>query len=291
MLLRVEGLRKSFGSVPAVRGVSFGLERGQTCVLLGESGSGKSTLARLILGLLKRDEGHVFWENEEIKGCHPLKMQMIFQDPWASLDPKLSIGQIIAEPLRVLGLSSRQRVDEVASWVGIETLLERYPHECSGGQRQRVGLARALVFDPVPSLIIADEPVSALDLSVQAQILNLMRDLRNRHNLSYLWITHDWAVAAYMGDVCGVMYAGSLVEWGPMDHFRNPLHPYTKGLKAAIPNLSDRQVPPPPFLGELGLVLKGCPFAPRCPLAQEVCRQEAPSMRQVGEGQVACHFV
>jgi peptide/nickel transport system ATP-binding protein len=294
----------------AVDDVTLEVHRGETLGLVGESGCGKSTLGRCLLNLHKATAGEVRFEGRPISNLsdaqmRPLRprMQMVFQDPYGSLNPRRRVADLIAEPLRVHQRTStkwrttaeiNERVRDLIDIVGLRPdHLQRYPHEFSGGQRQRIGIARALALEP--SLIVADEPVSALDVSIQAQIVNLLMDLQARFQLTYVFVAHDLAVVRQIATRTAVMYLGSIVEIAPtLELFSAPAHPYTAALLAAVPRahegartraLSTGEVPsplaPPP----------GCRFHPRCPVAQAKCRQERPSLRPLGDGrQVACHF-
>jgi peptide/nickel transport system ATP-binding protein len=301
-------LQRKVASVKAVSGVSFDLPQGQTLGLVGESGCGKTTIGKMIVGLEKPNSGSVLLEGSDVtrmKGDKLRKfrrdLQLMFQDPYASLDPRMRVGSIIREPLQVQGIGSakqqQDRVFELLSEVGLpRNAVERYPHEFSGGQRQRIGLARALTLNP--KVIVADEPVSALDVSIRAQVLNLMRRLQAAHGLSYVVISHDMAVVKYLAERIGVMYLGKLVELGSSsDIYEHAAHPYTAGLIATIP------VPEPAvekakegaaIRGELPSPVNppsGCRFRTRCPLAQEICSVEEPQLRVFGPGHVAaCHF-
>ncbi|MCK4502210.1 MAG: ATP-binding cassette domain-containing protein [Desulfuromonadales bacterium] len=314
-LLEVKNLSKSFrfrdslgrttGQLAAVNNISFSLNRGETLGLVGESGCGKSTTGKLILQLLQADAGQVFFSGDELTHLsatqmrpYRRQMQMIFQDPFSSLNPRMTIGTILAEPLRIHRLAPprqiRDRVIELLEKVGLTADHEqRYPHEFSGGQRQRVGIARAVAVEP--QLIIADEPVSALDLSVQAQILNLMQDFKQEHNLSYLFIAHDLAVIEHVSDRIAVMYLGKIVELtSATELYNNPRHPYTEALLNAVPT-PDPDLPRPTALsGEVPSPVNppsGCYFHPRCPYADELCQQQEPSLEDIGSGhQVACHY-
>ncbi len=271
----------------AVDQVSFAIEKGETLALVGESGCGKSTVARLIVGLYRPTEGRVEYTGR--------RMQMIFQDPYASLNPRWRVRDIVAEPIRVLGLESnpsrvRDKVAHLLRQVGLSPDDgEKYPHEFSGGQRQRISIARALAGEP--DLLVCDEPTSALDVSVQAQILNLMRDLQERLGLTYLFISHNLAVVSEVADRVGVMYLGRIVEMAPAASlFRQPRHPYTRMLLDAVPDLAMSGKARTPVAGEVPNPLAppaGCAFHPRCPLAQDLCRRERP---QLVAG-AACHAV
>jgi len=291
----------------AVDGVSFNLFPGETLGLVGESGCGKSTLGRLVLGLLPATSGRVWFGGEALTGMprRALKamrrqFQIIFQDPYSSLNPRMTVRQILEEPFIIHGLGSRTErrawVAELLAEVGLEPEhLERYPHEFSGGQRQRLGIARALALRP--RLMVADEPVSALDVSIQAQILNLLAQLQERHGLTYLFISHDLSVVSQISSRVAVMYLGRLLEMAPREIMaRARLHPYTEALLAAVP-LPDPQLPfrPPALKGEPPSPVhlpSGCPFHPRCPEAQlPRCRDEVPAYRETApEHWVACHF-
>lgn len=307
-ILQVENLKKYFpirkgffqkitGWVRAVENVSFGIERGKTLGLVGESGCGKTTVARLILKLLEADEGQIFFDGRDItqldeKEMKPLRkeIQIIFQDPYGSLNPRMTVGQSIAEGLKIAGIHSRsqqeQRLERLLKMVGMSPASsDRYPHEFSGGQRQRIGIARALSVDPV--LIICDEPISALDVSIQAQIINLLKDLQKKLELSYLFISHDLNVVGYLCDAVAVMYKGHIMEYSPADElFDHPVHPYTHLLLSAVPdseqrteneaqNMTDEPVDPlnPPA---------GCSFQDRCPLNEERCKHNPIEFETVG---------
>jgi oligopeptide/dipeptide ABC transporter ATP-binding protein len=319
-LLEVRELRKHFpirgglfrrvtGYVRAVDGVSFTISAGRTLGLVGESGCGKSTLGRTVLRLQEPTSGQVFLQGEEITRLtreellpRRRRMQIIFQDPYASLNPRRTVAQSIREPLDVHRIGSpaerARRVEELLDVVGMSAAVQdRYPHEFSGGQRQRIGIARALALNP--SLIVADEPVSALDVSVQSQVLNLIARLQREHGIAFLFISHDLAVIQHVSDAIAVMYLGKIVEMAPASLlYREPLHPYTRALISAVP------VPGPAQRGRR-LVLPGdipsaaspppgCPFHPRCPEAVARCRTEAPALVAAGQGAdgrlVACHL-
>jgi peptide/nickel transport system ATP-binding protein len=286
-----------------VDGVSLSLPRRSTLGLVGESGSGKSTLARMVCRLLAPDEGDVLLEGRSLfrqadknfLRSLPRRMQMIFQDPHSSLNPRLKIGGSIAEPLLRLGLSPKQRrerVEKLLTQVGLDAAdAGRYPHEFSGGQRQRVAIARALA--PRPELVVCDEPVSSLDASVQAQTLNLLQDLQDALGLSYLFISHDLAVVGHMSERAAVMYMGRIVESGETSSlFRRPLHPYTAMLLAAsdATGPEDKNTPPPPGRAPARSCRKGagCAYAPRCPEAMDACRRRTPELVPTASGLVRC---
>jgi len=306
IILEVAELRKHFpirsgffqrvsGWVKAVNGVDFRIPAGQTLGLVGESGCGKSTVARMIMGLLPPDSGRIRYRGAEIadlteKQRRPFRkqMQIVFQDPYGSLNPRMTVGQSIEEGLRILGISRgtprRDRLAELLEMVGLAAdTADRYPHEFSGGQRQRIGIARALSVEP--SLVICDEPISALDVSIQAQIINLLKDLQEQLGLSYLFISHDLNVVGYLCNHVAVMYQGFIMEYAPAETlFADPLHPYTQTLLAAIPEPEpkDRQ----PFSEvqerpELPPVPEQCAFRERCPDGDEDCRSERLSLQQV----------
>jgi oligopeptide/dipeptide ABC transporter ATP-binding protein len=327
-LLRVEGLVKHFPvqkgffdklavkdgrlrlvsqTVHAVNGVSFSIGRGEVLALVGESGCGKSTLAKTIVGLHAPTAGRIFYAGEEIgrlaggeRRPYQKKIQMIFQDPFSSLNPRKKIAEIVGLPMLAHGVGSarerRGRVERLLAKVGLDAgYADRYPHQFSGGQRQRIGIARALACEP--ELVIADEPISALDVSIQAQILNLLMDLQEEFGLTYLFVSHDLSVVKHISTRVAVMYLGSLVETADTEAiFAEPLHPYTQLLFSAIPSLDrlefreaplrDGEVPTPIDLPA------GCPFHPRCPEVMETCRTLRPATTAAGPGrQVACHLV
>ena len=313
-LLAVEGLVTHFpvkggGRIHAVNGVDLSLCRGETLAVVGESGCGKSTLARSLLRLVEPSAGRVLFEGEDLLSLPAAAMrrrrrdlQLVFQDPMASLDPRFSVERSLAEPLLIHGLGGRAerlaRVGELLRLVGLDpSAAGRYPHEFSGGQRQRIGIARAIAIEP--KLLLLDEPVSALDVSIRSQILNLLLDLKERLGLSYLFISHDLGVVHAVADTVAVMYLGRIVETGPLEEvFAAAAHPYTQALLAAVPQPDptrrhQRTVPkgeppspehPPP----------GCPFHPRCPQAMAICRSEMPAPRAAPSGggahRVRCHL-
>lgn len=311
-ILRVENLKKHFntkkGTLHAVDGVTFSVEAGKTLGIVGESGCGKSTLGRVILHLHERTDGRIIFQGEDISDVSSEKlkklrkdMQIIFQDPYASLDPRMSIGDIIAEPLKIYKLCKgkeelQKKVREIMDVVGLaERTYSLYPHELDGGRRQRVGIARALILDP--KLVVCDEPVSALDVSIQAQILNLMMELQKERGLTYLFITHNLSVVKHISNDITVMYLGQMVEKaGSSEIFANQYHPYTKALISAIPlpkyNAPDNQII---LKGEITSpinVTKSCRFAPRCIYAKPECFQQEPDLEEVAPGHfVKCHFV
>ncbi len=296
------------GVVRAVNGVSLDLAVGETLGLVGESGCGKSTLGKAIMKLVPIAGGEILVEGIDIA---PLdrkqltdmrrKVQMIFQDPYGSLNPRSTVGRSIAQPMVLAGWTAEataKRVETLLRWVGLPTdAKQRYPHEFSGGQRQRIGIARALALSP--RLIICDEPVSALDVSVRAQVINLLEDLKGEFGVSYLFISHDLSVVEHIADRVAVMYLGTLAEVGGRDQiWRSPQHPYTKALLAAAPVANPRLARTRPrtvLQGELPSPLNppaGCPFHSRCPIAQDRCKAERPTLRPVGGGALAaCHFV
>ncbi len=302
--------RRQIGSVKAVSDVSFAIRRGETFGLVGESGCGKTTIGRLLVALDRANAGSIRFEGDDIAtmGSRALQgrrrdLQLMFQDPYASLDPRMRVGTTIREPLKVnkVGTADEQdhKVGSLLDEVGLSRgAVDRYPHEFSGGQRQRIGLARALALDP--KLIVADEPVSALDVSIQAQILNLMKDLQARHGLTYLMISHDLAVVRYMADTIGVMYLGKLVELGPAQAvYGSSAHHYTLGLLNAVPvadveGARARATARVRVQGELPSAMfppTGCRFNSRCPAAQSVCFTEEPPMQTFGDGHLAaCHY-
>ena len=314
-LLEIRDLAKTYrlpaksgakpGLLKAVNCVSLQIAPGETLGLVGESGCGKSTLGKLVLGLTPADRGQVLYRGTDLARLsagqmrpYRRQMQMIFQDPFSSLNPRMTVGETLAEPLIIHRLCPApdrlRRVEELLEQVGLDAAAaNRYPHEFSGGQRQRVSIARALAVEP--ELIIADEPVSALDLSVQAQILNLLRDIQVKNKLSYLFIAHDLAVVEHVSDRVAVMYLGKIVEVAPAGElYRQPRHPYTEALLNAIPQPDPKLAGrPAPLKGEIPSPLNppsGCAFHPRCPYASEICQQQAPELIQLDtRHQTACH--
>ncbi len=301
-------LDRHVGDVKAVDGVSFAIHRGETLGLVGESGCGKSTVGRAMLRLYRPTGGRVIFDGQDItklsdNALQPLRrrMQMVFQDPFASLNPRHSVGRMIGEPLRVHGIASGaeagKRMREILEVVGLPAdAAGRYPHEFSGGQRQRIGLARALALNP--ELVVCDEPVSALDVSIQAQIVNLLEELQAELGLTYLFIAHDLAVVRHISDRIAVMYLGKVVEVASADDlYENPLHPYTIALLSAIPipdPVVERSRQVIHIAGDLPSPANppaGCRFHTRCPFVQATrCRDEEPGLRELGGHTVACHF-
>ena len=310
-LLEVKNLTKHFPAahgqkVHAVNGVSFKLERGETLGIVGESGCGKSSMGRTILKVHEPTSGQIIFDGVDITGLsnrkmfpYRKKMQMIFQDPYASLNPRMTVRELIQAPLDVYSHESEAeklaKVKNIMAKVGLrEEYMSKYPHEFSGGQRQRIVIARALILEP--KFIFCDEPVSALDVSVRAQVLNLMKDLQKEFNLTYMFISHDLSVVRFLCDRIGVMYLGRMVEIADRQElYDNPMHPYTKALLSAIP-VPDVDVKHEPMLLEGDIPSpynppKGCLFHTRCKFAMECCKTEVPQMRQIGENHcVACHL-
>jgi oligopeptide transport system ATP-binding protein len=320
-IVRVEDLKVHFpllqgvifqrrvATVQAVDGIGFALKRGGTLGLVGESGCGKSTTGLAILRMLEPTAGRIVFEGEDITAydkarMRPIRrrMQMVYQDPYGSLNPRMKVRDIIGEPLRVHGAAAsaqayRERVSQLMHLVGLlPDMADRYPHEFSGGQRQRIGIARALALEP--SLVICDEPVSALDVSIQAQVVNLFMELQERLGLTYIFIAHNLAVVRHICDRIAVMYLGRIVELASRaELYKTPLHPYTEALLAAIPvadpEIEARRVRPI-VKGEVGSALNppsGCRFHPRCPKAMDKCRSVDPALTDLGAGRaVACHL-
>jgi oligopeptide/dipeptide ABC transporter ATP-binding protein len=318
VLLEVEGLKKYFPikggilgnkvikQVKAVDDVSFKVYKGETVGIVGESGCGKSTTGRSIIRLIEPTEGKVLFEGKDISQMSKQELrlmrkdfQIVFQDPFASLDPKMKVGQILEEPMKNYRMydakTRKKKVEELMKRVGLSpSYIDRYPHEFSGGQKQRIGIARALSLEP--KLIIADEPVSALDVSVQSQVLNLMRELQQQFQLTYLFIAHDLSVVKHLCNRIGVMYLGRMVELAPKKElYENPLHPYTQALLSAVPI-------PNPKMKKERIVLQGdvpspadppqgCAFHPRCSACMDICKTERPEFKEVKDGRyVACHL-
>jgi peptide/nickel transport system ATP-binding protein len=301
-------LDRHVGDVKAVDGITLAIRRGETLGLVGESGCGKSTVGRAMLRLYRPTSGRIIFDGRDIttlsdSAMQPLRrrMQMVFQDPFASLNPRHSVGKMVAEPLRVHRVTSGRetdvRVRELLEVVGLPAdAATRYPHEFSGGQRQRIGLARALALNP--ELVVCDEPVSALDVSIQAQIVNLLEELQDELGLTYLFIAHDLAVVRHISDRIAVMYLGQVVELAPGDDlYENPLHPYTIALLSAIPipdPVVERSRNVIHIAGDLPSPANppsGCRFHTRCPFVQPVrCADEEPELRSIGSHGVACHF-
>jgi oligopeptide transport system ATP-binding protein len=300
-------IQRQVGSIKAVDGLNFDLYRGETLGLVGESGCGKSTTGRAILQLYKPTDGSVLFEGKELTeiGSNDLRrmrrrMQMIFQDPYASLNPRMTVGSIVGEPLEVhnIGANRKERQDRVQELLKIVGLnpyfINRYPHEFSGGQRQRIGVARALAVNP--SFIVCDEPISALDVSIQAQVINLLEDLQQDLGLTYLFIAHDLSVVRHISDRIAVMYLGKIVELADRDElYANPKHPYTQALLSAVP------IPDPEIEKKRQRIIlegdvpspanppKGCNFNTRCPRVMDICRQSDPDFKDDGSGHhVAC---
>lgn len=318
VLLEVKNLRKYFpiknffgqlkGEVKAVDDVSFEIYKGETFGLVGESGCGKSTLGRCILQMLKATDGQVLYEGNDLVHMssndwkkYRKKLQIIFQDPYSALNPNWNVKQLIAEPLQANGYTEEEidkRIRELLKILNMnEEVMEKFPYEFSGGQRQRIGVARAVAA--YPEFIFCDEPISALDVSIQAQVVNMLKDLQKELGLTYLFTAHDLSMVYHISDRIGVMYLGSMVEIGTSEEvFKAPLHPYTKALISAVP-IADPEVGRNSkrilIEGELPSpmnVPKGCRFCTRCPHATEKCREENPVLREVEEGhQVACHYV
>ena len=320
VLIRVRGLKKYFpvtrgilfqtkvGEIKAVDDVSFDIIRGETLGLVGESGCGKTTTGRCILQVIRPTDGEVVFQDQDLtklnnKGMRAVRrsLQVIFQDPYGSLNPRMTVGTIVEEPLVIHKIGSKperkDRVKELFQLVGLNPyMVDRYPHEFSGGQRQRIGIARALAVNP--SFIVCDEPISALDVSIQAQVINLLQELQEQFNLTYLFIAHDLSVVRHISDRVAVMYLGKIVELTDRDSlYQDPLHPYTKALLSAVP------IPDPAIeatreriilTGDVPSPLnppQGCSFNPRCPFVMDVCRRVTPELKITKSGhQVACHL-
>ncbi|MFR4986442.1 MAG: ABC transporter ATP-binding protein [Lachnospirales bacterium] len=299
-------LQKTVGKVRSVDGVSFSIERGKTFGLVGESGCGKTTIGRTLIRLVEPTSGQAFLNGQDIfslnkkdlKALRP-KLQMIFQDPYSSLNPRMPVGEIIGEAVREHNLVEKDRLKDYILQIMEECglrryYIDRYPHEFSGGQRQRICIARALALRP--ELVIADEPVSALDVSIQAQVINLMKDLQTKNGLTYLFISHDLSVVEYLADTVGVMYLGSLVELATKEQiFSNPKHPYTQALLSAVPIPDpDKKMNRIILEGDIPSASnppKGCKFHTRCPNCMDICKEQAPVWKDYGNGHyTACHL-
>lgn len=320
-IVSIRGLKKYFpvrkgvfskvsDYVRAVDDVELEVKKGSTVGLVGESGSGKTTLGKTVLRLLAPTAGKIFFEGEDITGLDSARlrslrreMQMIFQNPYGSLNPRMNVGSLVSEGISIHNTvkkeERREFVTRLLGEVGLGAdVMGRYPHEFSGGQRQRIAIARAISLHP--KFVVCDEPVSALDVSVQAQIINLLKDLQKKHGLSYLFISHDLRVVRHVSDLVAVMYLGKVVEMAPSEEiYSNPLHPYTRILISAIPEIrktgrgKDGEVSISGEIRSLADIPSGCSFHPRCPLATEICSREIPRLEKKGAGErtVACHNV
>ena len=298
-------LQRVVGQVEAVTDVSFSVAEGETLAIVGESGCGKSTIGRSVLRLIEPNSGEISLDGTDIMSLSQdalremrSKMQIIFQDPFGSLNPRMTVAETLAEPLRLHGLATGAEIDakvvDLLETCGLQPWhATRFPHEFSGGQRQRVGIARALATRP--KFIVCDEPVSALDVSVQAQIVNLLQDLQREFDIGYIFISHDLAVVRHMAARVAVVYLGRIVELASTERlFANPLHPYTRSLIAAAPRPDpDAKLDRQQVSGDMPSAMappSGCAFHPRCPMAKDRCKAERPTLRQVGDTEVACHF-
>lgn len=310
-LLEVKNLQKYFdvaaGKLHAVDGVSFTINQGETLGVVGESGCGKSTLGRVALHLLESTGGQILFKGQDITHVNRRelsqlrrKMQMIFQDPFSSLNPRMTVFQTLAEPMLISGACKgaelEKRVYDMMDTVGLaRRLVNTYPHELDGGRRQRIGIGRALILNP--EFIVCDEPVSALDVSIQAQVINLLLDIQEQMKLTYIFVTHDLSVAKFISTNIMVMYLGQLVEFANAEElFNNPLHPYSKALLSAVPQLDiDNPMKRIPMTGEVTSPINpkpGCRFAARCPYAKDICFKENPELREYAPGHtVSCHLV
>lgn len=314
-MVRVTGLKKYFKArktslfekpslVKAADDVSFFIAKGKTLGLVGESGSGKTTVSRSVLRLIQPDEGEIIidgthvneLEGEELRRFRR-NMQIVFQDPYGSLNPRMTVGKVISEPLKIhTNLSKngiKDRLEELLNLVGLDSDLSmRYPHEFSGGQRQRIGIARAIALNP--KFIILDEPVSALDVSIQGQILNLLRDLQEKFGVTYLFVAHDLAVVEHISDRIMVMYVGKIVEENSKEGlYQNPLHPYTQSLLKSILECKAEKRAFSATFGEIPSPENppsGCYFHPRCPFAKDICREAYPAVKEIGAARVSCHL-
>jgi oligopeptide transport system ATP-binding protein len=316
-LVEVVGLKKYFpvrsggwkrtapGVVQAVADVSFEIRRGETLALVGESGCGKSTLGRLLIRLIDATAGLVRFDGVDLNGLDAgalrrsrMNFQLVFQDAGSSFNPRMRIGNIVAEPLKIMGVPAAERGERAAAMLKLvgmsESQMDRFPHEFSGGQRQRIGIARALVFKP--KFVVCDEPVSALDVSIQAQVINLLSDLQKDLGLTYLFVSHDLRVVRHIANRVAVMYLGEIVEIGPVDTlYDNPKHPYTQALLASVPRRHSAAKPgKAPIGGEMPSARNppsGCRFHTRCPIVQSICKETHPTLRPMDEDRaVACHF-